>query len=361
MLAKKLLLLTALFAGGVITSSAQSYYDDDIYYNPSKDKKATQVKSTNKSSVTAAQTQYNYNPAIGGHDFQSADSYVVTSTSSRDVDEYNRRGAYAPVDTTAVSSGENDDFTYTRRIEKYHDGDIIAKVNDPDLVEYYYSSQPEVNIIINAPGYGWGGPWGYNYYAWSYPWYAWNSPWYWNGWDMYWGPSWSWGWGGPGWSWGPSWSWGWGGPAWRPGWGGPGWGPAWAYNPGAYTPSGRRPSGIRNGYTGVASSGHNVGGLNPSNRHGITNQSIGNYRPGSTSASRPQNNNYTRPSNSSGTTRNGSYGQTSGNRGQNSYNNNNNYNSNRNYSTPSRSSGSSRGGFSGGGTSGGGSHRGGRR
>lgn len=175
MLAKKLLLLTSLLVGGVIMTRAQGFYDDDIYYDPAKDTKAKQemaAKAAQKAAQQAA--QYNYDPTLGGHDYYGADAYQVAGTSTRDVDEYNRRGAYAPADTT-VADAKGDDFTYTRRIEKYHNGDIIADINDPELVEYYYSSQPDVNIIINAPGYGWGSPWGYNYYAW-------NSPWYWNSW-----------------------------------------------------------------------------------------------------------------------------------------------------------------------------------
>lgn len=372
MLAKKLLLLTSLLVGGVIMTRAQGFYDDDIYYDPAKDTKAKQemaAKAAQKAAQQAA--QYNYDPTLGGHDYYGADAYQVAGTSTRDVDEYNRRGAYAPADTT-VADAKGDDFTYTRRIEKYHNGDIIADINDPELVEYYYSSQPDVNIIINAPGYGWGSPWGYNYYAW-------NSPWYWNSWDWYWGPSWSWSWGwGPSWSWGwgPSWgpgwgpSWGWG-PGWGPGWGGPAWGPSWAYRPGSTT--GRRPVGIRNGYTGVGNNSLRPSGSGAPNRGGITHESLGNYRPGS-SSSRPAYNNQggvyrpgsastTRPS-TGNTSRpsNNSWGTTSGNRGNNNYNNNNNnnYNNNRSYSAPSHSSPSRGGGFSGGG-GGGGSHRGGRR
>lgn len=364
MLAKKLLLLTSLLTGGFIISHAQGFNDDDIYYNPAKDTKAKQEmadKAARKAAQQAAQYN-NYDPTIGGHDFYGADAYQVVGSSTRDVDEYNRRGAYAPADSSAAVA-EGDDFTYTRRIEKYHNGDIIADINDPELVEYYYASQPDVNIIINAPGYGWNYPWGYNYYAW-------NSPWYWNSWDWYWGPSWSWGWGYPGWV--PSWSWGWGypgwGPAWRPGWGYPGWGPSWAYRPGSTT--GRRPVGIRNGYTGVGNSSLRPSGNRTPGRGGVTHESLGNYRPGSSSSSRPSYNNNQggtyRPSNNSGSrpsNSNGSWGTTSGNRGNNNSrynNNNNNYNSNRSYSAPSHSSPSRGGGYSGGG-GGGGSHRGGRR
>lgn len=372
MLAKKLLLLTSLLVGGVIMTRAQGFYDDDIYYDPAKDTKAKQemaAKAAQKAAQQAA--QYNYDPTLGGHDYYGADAYQVAGTSTRDVDEYNRRGAYAPADTT-VADAKGDDFTYTRRIEKYHNGDIIADINDPELVEYYYSSQPDVNIIINAPGYGWGSAVGLQLLCMELAMVL----------EQLGlvlgsvmvmvlglgsllvlglGPSW-----GPG--WGPSWGWG---PGWGPGWGGPAWGPSWAYRPGSTT--GRRPVGIRNGYTGVGNNSLRPSGSGAPNRGGITHESLGNYRPGSSSSrpaynnqggvyrpgsassSRPSTGNTSRPSNNS-------WGTTSGNRGNNNYNynNNNNYNNNRSYSAPSHSSPSRGGGFSGGG-GGGGSHRGGRR
>ena len=370
MVGKKLLLSIAMLGAGIMSVSAQGYYDDDIYYDPAKDTKAKQEKlelAKRKQAAAAARQYYNqnnYDPTLGGHDYAGADTYAVTGTSSRDVDEYNRRGKYAQADTTAGRQAMTDDFAYTRRIEKYHNSDIISDINDPALVEYYYSTQPEVNIIINSSG--WYSPWAWNYYDWY-----WGPSWSWPYYSSWWGPSWSWGWGGP--AWGPSWSWGWGpswswgwcpgwgwGPSW--GWGGPAWRPGWAYNPGSYTPNGRRPVGVRNGYTGVTSN-HYRPSYNGGSHRGFATGSTGNFRPGSTSGNRG---NYGRPSNNSRPSNNGSYGTTTGNR--NSYNrsNNNNYNynrsnnyNNRSYSTPSYGGGS-RGGYSGGG-GGGGSHRGGRR
>ena len=343
MIAKKILLLAVLLTGGCITSYAQ--YDDDIYYNPAKDKKTQVTPAKNsqpKQSYSGYYTGSQYNPNLGGSDYAPADAYQVTGTSTRNVDEYNRRGTYSASDSLKSSASQTDDFKYTRRIEKYYNEDIIADVNDPALVEYYYSNQPDVTINIVSPGYGWYSPW------------YWNDPWYWN-------------------SWGPSWSWGWG-----PSWGYPGWGPSWgggiAWRPTHYAPNGRRPGqGVRNGYTGIT---HNSRpGMSNGNRvNGLPQGSVGNFRPGSSSSSnvggRPANNNYQqsgsnyRPSGNQGTSGNrttgnrNSYNNTNSNRNQNnSYYNNSN--SNRSYSSPSRSSGSSsRGGFSGGSS---GSHRGGRR
>lgn len=364
MIAKKVLLLVSLMTGSCLASYAQ--YDDDIYYNPAKSKK-TQTTTVKKSSArstsagSAANNAYNgygvsgnsnggstYNYNLGGADYAPADSYQVAGTSTRDVDEYNRRGAYSQNDSAAGISEQPEDYKYTRRIEKYYNEDIIADVNDPAIVESYYSSAPDVTINVISPGYGWYSPW----------WY-WNDPWYWNSW----GPSWSWNWGwGPSWSWGwgPSWAWNWGwGPSWSwgPAWG-PVWGPAWGgtYRPHHYTANGRRPgTGIRNGYTGTRPGS--------SSRPSYSNGSVGNYRPGSSATqSRPsvnynqnQNGSTYRPSNSQSTTGNRTTGNRSGynNSTSRSYNNSGSFNS-------SRSSGSSRGSFGGAGRGGGG-HRGGRR
>lgn len=368
MIAKKVLLLALMLTGSSIASYAQ--YDDDIYYNPAKDKKTQTVTVKKTATPSQSYSSYpvsQYNPNLGGADYAPADSYQVTGTSTRNVDEYNRRGVYAVSDSLKSSSDQSDDFQYTRRIEKYYNGDIIADINDPALVEYYYSSQPDVTINIVSPGYGWYSPW-----YWNSPWY-WTDPWCWNSW----GPSWSWGWG-PSWGyypgWGPSWSWSWGwGPSWSWGWG-PGWGPAWgpgwggsiASRPIDYAPNGRRPGqGVRNGYTGITNNSR-PGMTNGNRVNGLPAGSVGNYRPGTSTpsvAGRPSNstNGYNqngstyRPSGNQGTT---TGNRTTGNRNQNSYYNNSN--SGRSYSMPSQSSSSSsRGGYSGGGA--GGSHRGGRR
>ena len=159
MIGKKLLFAAALLVGTAVSSYGQGYYDDDIYYDPAKDtkakhEKAKQAKLERQAAEAAAIARMStYDPTLGGHDFAGADTYTVTGTSSRDIDEYNRRGKYAAADSTRRGQGVNDDFAYTRRIEKYHNADIISDINDPALVEYYYSSSPEVNIIINSPGY----------------------------------------------------------------------------------------------------------------------------------------------------------------------------------------------------------------
>ncbi|MCM1021923.1 MAG: hypothetical protein NC343_06590 [Muribaculum sp.] len=397
MIAKKVILLTGLMLGSICSAMAQSYYDDDIYYNPDKDTKSKQINAAvqknrqlRQQQETAQQQrlqqqayqqlyqQYygNYNPDLGGGDFAAAGTYTPeTKGTSRDVDEYNRRGTTPTVEKTdsipLSALTQPEEFAYTQRIEKYYNPDIIASTNDPDLVNYYYSSassQPDINIYVSSPG--WGGY--YSPWAWSY----WDPYWYgpsW-GWNWGWGPSWSmsWGWGGSSWSWGWNWNWNWspawawGGPGW--GWSGPGWSHGWAWSrPGSYTPNGRRPTGIRNGYTGIGNNrpittsrfDQNYNSVR-NNRYNLTPGQVGSYRPGQSQQgsrvpSATQGATTTRPT--------GNYGTTSGNR-------NGNSSQNRSYQSQqptqsrwgSQSGGSYRssGGF-GGSSGGGGSHRGGRR
>lgn len=217
---------------------AQGYYDDDIYYDASK---APKKQKTVKTRRTVA-------------DYPASDTYQVYTNNTRDVDEYNRHGAFLVADSISVDSLDNLDlFASTRRIERFHNGDIVAGSKDADLQAYYYSEPATVNIYVQND------PWYSPYWRWSWafgsPSYYWNwslgyyDPW----WGPGWGPSWAWGWG-PAWSWGPSWSWGWGGPAWGwgPGWGGPVWGggPAWAGRPS----TGIGSSGTHRPVTGVGSS-----------------------------------------------------------------------------------------------------------
>lgn len=385
------LFLPALMLG-VSSVFAQSPYDDDIYYDASKDTKTKQENAAYKKAQAerkareaeerrlAEQAVYqqlyqqyygNYDPERGGQDYEAAGNQTLDNIGSdRDVDEYNRRGAYAKNSASDTTTVNSDDFAYTRRIERFHNGDIISDINDPELVDYYYSSQtqPEINVYyINDPWSNWGWP-GWNNYYWgpySYsPYLGWNN--YWS-WHYGWGPSWNWSWGwGPSWSWGYP-GWGWGYPGYYPGWSGP----AIGHINSRYTPNGRRPTGIRNGYTGLGSahrgqlSGSHNNNSYGNNRYQLTPGQAGNYRPSQSNNYRPSQGNTYRPGQSGVTTRpnNSTYtpNTTSGNRNR-SYNTNRNTS---NYNSGSYNSGStSRGGWGGGnsgGTSGGGSHRGGRR
>lgn len=251
--------------------SAQDFYDDDIYGSSAATKAA--LKKQKRAAARSAVTE-----------FAPADSYALPASASgnaRNVDEYNRRGSYTPVkQQTSLPDSLGGNFEYTRRLERFHNSDVVSRSGDPD-VEYMYNyaddelaqssgavTPAEVNIYVNNVVDPWDvfSPYYYSS-AWSWafvPGYA--NPWW--GYN-YWGPTWSWNWGwGPSWSWGPSWNWG---PSWS--WGGgwypphhhPGFGPSWSHwdrpaaRPGAYRPANRpvgsmtqsRPSSI--GRTGRAS------------------------------------------------------------------------------------------------------------
>lgn len=393
---KKLTLpLMSLFLAAMMpaVASAQGFYDDDIY-DTGKSKPA-KTKTVTKKSTTKANSQ-TYIPSLSGtgyyyggdgniyQEYNSADSYNFNSGNMRDVDEYNRRGFFAKGQVDSIPADSLADFfAYTRRIEKYHNPDVVSGSKDADLQAYYYDSQnqtPQVNVYLNS--YPYYSPWGWNSYysygpSWSFSWGY--RPWSW-GWNWNWGwgydPFWDWGWAGP--SWGPAW-----GPGWGPGWGGPVWG--WApparpyYNtgigssgvhrpvggtrPGSGTIHAGRPSGgtggfgVRPGASGTrpGSSVSNIGGVN-SNRNFGTRPGASQTRPGYQQNHRPAGT----VINSNGTgSRPGVYNRPA----------NNNQNNNSIYSRPSgggsRPSGSSIG--SGGGsrptrsTGGGGGSRGSRR
>ena len=229
---KKLVLTMVMALGMSMLTNAQGFYDDDIYYSASKAKKEKQEQAQAAAEKIAAA---NYVPNKS-QDFPGADTYVVSSGSTRDVDEYNRRGINHSVDSLHGDSlYSNIPFAYTRQIERFHNPDIVNGSNDETLQYLYYVSENErekakevtqVNIYVDSP-WGWSS-WPYYGYGWGWGPGWWNS-WYYPSWSFYWdwGPSWAWG---PSWNWGwgPSWSWGWGpGWNWGPGWAGPV-GPGWA-------------------------------------------------------------------------------------------------------------------------------------
>lgn len=394
---------------GVSAVSSQSYYDDDIYYDASKAPKKTEkidkARRDSKSAVRAdasrqsqQASQYYYDGAayvpwnnVG--DYQSADSYSVDGTSTRDVDEYNRRYTGSQASSSqcdSISLEQFEEMSNTKNLARFHDSSAAREAYADDVDEsaaysndaYTYSAQPQTTLNINVVG-------GYPYY----PYYGYSSPWYWNSWgyyDPWWGwsgPSWSWGWG-PSFAWGPSWGWG---PSWS-------WGPSWGVSsrphytsPGAYAPnrthasSGTyRGNSYRNGAGAGSPStiGNSLGrrpsGSQGSNRNGVTQSARPGYRE---PISRP---------NTSGTVNGASSGAQRGRAGyesrqsginnnnsstrynSNTYRNNSNSNNSNSWNSNSSrgrsgsfggsSSGSSRGGFSGGGvsrgSSGGGGHRG---
>lgn len=382
------------FMGGAV-ANAQGYYDDDIYYDASKAKKEQKTVKPAKQSSQAAQYYYDgaqYVPWNNVGEYQSADTYQVSGTSTRDVDEYNRHSpSVQPKETTdSITLQQFEALSNTRNLARFHNSEEAqaAYAENADTYaydggsdNYYASAQPTTTVNLNIVG-GYGYPY--------YPYYG--SPWYWNRWgydpwwgyDPYWGPSWSWGWHNHYWGWcGPSWSWGWGGP--HHGWHHPGWVPVRPNytSAGAFAPNAtHRGSGTYRGGTGTyrggtagryGSSGNRSSaagslGTRPSYGGGTVNRgtSTGTSRPGYRSPTNNPNGN-----GSSGVVRgrtpNSSYGTSGVNSTQqrNSYNSNTNRNSNSSNSySPSRGRSSSSGSFSSGGSrsggySGGGASRGG--
>ena len=180
------------FASAMPTAlCAQDPYDD-LYYSPSKAAKQKKEQEKKLKEAIEAQT-YNYT-TVPTADYPAADTYSAGSSKplNVDVDAYNRR--YASTTAAAADTAMQEEFAYTRRIERYHNPDVVTASGDTDLIEYYYNTpdRTDVNIyIVNQD------PW------------AWNTPWsYYN--PYYWGPRWSFGWGyNPwfdyGWGWGCGW------------------------------------------------------------------------------------------------------------------------------------------------------------
>ena len=231
-----LTIIGALLFGNSI-AVAQDY--DDVYYDTGSTKKKTET------TVRTKQTGANVagkNPYFT----QKAKTAVAVDTAAqvvngRDVDEYNRRyaddaqqyysdeaAAYEVADSTAGG-----DFTYTDRIVKFHNADVVVRSNDPDLIELYYDNRPQVNIVVGTTFGGWyGDPFYWGVYD---PWYSWGW-----GWGIH--SAWHYGW------YDPCWSWGWGHPHYA--WHGHGWGGGWnhGWNHGwarPYTDGGRLTAGHR--------------------------------------------------------------------------------------------------------------------
>ena len=86
-------------------SARAQYFDDDIYYNASKDKKATTVKKVQPKRVS----NYVPTPDYPAADTYSVPEYTLTPSKTRDVDEYNRRGMFANDNDTVGAISVNAD------------------------------------------------------------------------------------------------------------------------------------------------------------------------------------------------------------------------------------------------------------
>ena len=355
---------------------AQDY--DDIYYDASSTTTTTTTTVTPRAQARQAAVVYSEVPSK--YKVAVKKNYKAT----RDVDEYNRRGAYENEyyygnDTVY----DEESFANTRRIERFYNPDIVVLSDDDDLVELYYDETPTVNLVIGSswgyPTYGWGlyssyYPWYTGYY---YPWYTgWYDPWYSWGWSWGWRHTWydpwySWGWGWHGWH--HAW-WGWDRP-----WGG---GHHWAWNGGHHRHGGgvghvghdRRHGGHDRGGVGMDRRGGNHSGLsmNRGGNHGGNRVGAGRQRASINHGTTGNMGHRSTSGISRGVTsrsmqgaRGGSYNGGSMSRGSNSgiSRSHSSGGSSRGYSGGSRSSGSFGGshssGHSGGGFGGGGSHGGG--
>lgn len=310
---KRLALHTLLTA---VTATAFAQDFDDIYFDPKTDAPKTKVQKPKVVKETV--------------DYLPADLYTPTGydpgASTRDIDEYNRRGIFAVGDTSATSADTTgtEAFAYTSRLRKFHNS--TAGSNDVEVEEYLAagSASPVININVIEPGYfGYGA---YPYY-WNTPYYY--DPFFYGTWGVYpgwgWGPSYAWGWRPSyawgynpwSWGWGPSWSWGWGswGPSWSWGWGG-GWYPSRPnrpnHHPGGIGGSTHRPQRPASGRRPSADGYQPGSGRYPSNNSGYRpGYNGGNNRPSSIGrpAQSGNNNNgsYTRPRRDSNTNSRPSY------------------------------------------------------
>lgn len=194
--ASKLILGTLVSAMTLLPFLAHAQqYEDDIYYNPSKKPKTAKNAQTSSTAIQTA--NYNGGTYTPTPDYPAAGTYNYSTGSTRDVDEYNRRNGYTVADTANLDSAlYADNFTYTRRIERFHNPDVVVSSNDGDVIDYYYntpSTSSVTNIYVNADPF-WGYGWNYPYYYPSWRW-SWSlNPWYW-------GPSYSWSWGYDPWYW----------------------------------------------------------------------------------------------------------------------------------------------------------------
>ena len=215
--------MMALATGSML---AQDY--DDIYYDASKSKTVEIKSKSSKQPKTVAV----YGNVPEKYKVAVESNYRV----ERDVDEYNRRGAYDPTTVVDYEVDINGDtifygdtiyeeaFANTRRIERFYNPDIVILSDDNDLVELYYDESPTINLIVGSDwgygsSYGWSGGFFDSYYypwytGWYDPWYmGWYDPWYWHhSWyspyyyGYYWRPGFYWGWTySPWWHYGSGW------------------------------------------------------------------------------------------------------------------------------------------------------------
>ena len=185
---KKFIILSILAVFLPITMMAQ----DDVYFTP---------KKVEKKADKAAQAKSEVQPAV-----------VTHSGSSRDVDEYNRRGLQSYYQKIGTDSLGNDIIEfhvgegYPSTNDTIYAGPVQYDFDDADS-DYEYTRRMSrwdgfYDPWFYSMGYGWHSPWWYHRYGWYDPWfydsfwydpwyyggyYGWYSPWYYGGWGGYYG------------------------------------------------------------------------------------------------------------------------------------------------------------------------------
>ena len=152
----RLAVVSALVMAGAVVASGQSYYDDDIYYDASKApkkeaKQSKQTKSSNRTGNSSTQLYYDgaqYVPWNNVGEYQSADQYQASGTSTRDVDEYNRR--YAGVSESR--SNEPDSITL-QQFEAMSNTRKLARFQNSDVASQAYAQSEYDDAGYYADGY----------------------------------------------------------------------------------------------------------------------------------------------------------------------------------------------------------------
>ena len=166
---KKQIVALMIVGSASAVTFAQSYYDDDIYYDASK--KKTEQKTVSSKNASSSKSAYIVGNKNSVADYAAADTYEVPASGSLnvDVDTYNRRGQFLVSDSVYSDvNGNGTDFSYTQRLERFHNPDIVSGSDDEELKEVYsYAmSQPQninIYVIDNDPWNYFGPSWSWRY------------------------------------------------------------------------------------------------------------------------------------------------------------------------------------------------------
>ena len=176
----KTLMMTLLLIGALPLSMMAQ--DDDMYFVPTKENKAKEVKSYGMPSNTYYSGS---SRSVDDYNRQVYSSVVPIDSAGNDIIDFSAvRGVYP--DSTYRDTAE--DYTYTRRMARFDD-------YTPTDAAYWrgYRDGSWASPWYYSSWYDWGWGWygGYRYHPWSYwgrpwgGWYGWNSGWH-SGWHNGW-------------------------------------------------------------------------------------------------------------------------------------------------------------------------------